>query len=309
MDKDNSEEEDKNLSVFQRQLPASSFNYLIIGNQGVGKSTILNCVIAPNPTGGRNLAQNQGSPRWFPTGSDGYPLTLQMDIIPKDQNRYIDTPGWHDVGDNNNATRAALEITSALRQGGDYKLCCVVTIRKGKVVEEDMAVIKAVMIALAGEEKKQTSIPYFVVYNFPQQETTRDIACIESLNYGQYHLHPPSAFLIVRHCTQNVGFLEPNYIRLVQNFFREMKSWVTIIPEQVTVVSDSLRFLRSFQSRGSVALPDHKVHDPTKFDRLIRNLVDIYCVHESRIVAAINRCAARNERIDEQSVSSELFNQ
>lgn len=78
----------------------------MIGNPGVGKSTLLSCLVNGNCTFHSGIAIGKG-------------LTAKLQEFEYNGNKYIDTPGLSDV-----ALRkvAAAEIESALQRGGNFKV-------------------------------------------------------------------------------------------------------------------------------------------------------------------------------------------
>ena len=114
---------------------------LMIGNPGVGKSTLLNGLI--------------GFVKFKSGTSIGNGLTTQLDkFTAQDGNCYIDTPGLDDL---ENIQRAASEIEKALKQGGDYRVFFVVTLESGRIRSKDKSTMKLVLEA-AREIKNSFSI-------------------------------------------------------------------------------------------------------------------------------------------------------
>ena len=101
---------------------------LFIGNPGVGKSTLINC-----------LAQKL----LFKSGvSIGPGMTTQLQKEKHGGIVYMDTPGLSDV----KLRKAAAEaITEALKQNGMYQIFFVVTLESGRVRSEDLTTIKIVL--------------------------------------------------------------------------------------------------------------------------------------------------------------------
>lgn len=58
-------------------------NYLMIGNPGTGKSTILNCLL--------------GRPAFQSGISYGSGMTYQFDVVEDGSHKYMDTPGLSDT--------------------------------------------------------------------------------------------------------------------------------------------------------------------------------------------------------------------
>jgi GTP-binding protein EngB required for normal cell division len=105
--------------------------YLVIGNPGIGKSTLLNALTPEQPP--------------FQSGvsySSGMTQRLQMKI---DKNNYfMDTPGLADA-DRVKARQAAEEITKSLKEDGRYHIFFVVYLDAGNVRSADNLMIQAVL--------------------------------------------------------------------------------------------------------------------------------------------------------------------
>ena len=105
-------------------------NFLLIGNPGTGKSTILNGLI------GEAI---------FKSGiSYGKGMTFQFDKHKVGMHTYMDTPG---LADPELRKQAAAAITEALKQEGYYKIFFVVTLQNGRVKAEDVTTMKLVLDA------------------------------------------------------------------------------------------------------------------------------------------------------------------
>ena len=125
------------FSVLQRETKLLlSFFYLIfspqyrlfIGNPGVGKSTLANCIA-------KELLFNSG----FNIGGG---LTFQLDSKIHDGITYLDTPGLADIKLRKEAAKA---ISKALKKNGTYQIFFIVTLEAGRIRPEDMTTISVVL--------------------------------------------------------------------------------------------------------------------------------------------------------------------
>jgi GTP-binding protein EngB required for normal cell division len=106
-------------------------HFLMIGNPGVGKSTIL------NGFAGKFL---------FKSGTSfGKGLTYQLDEARVGNRIFMDTPGLADI---EMRKKAAEQITLALKKGGEFKIFFVVTLEAGRVKPADVTTIKLVLDAI-----------------------------------------------------------------------------------------------------------------------------------------------------------------
>ena len=158
---------------------------LFIGNPGVGKSTLVNC-----------LAQKV----LFKNGvSVGSGMTYQMERREHDGIVYMDTPGLADI----RLRKAAAEaITRALRQNGMYQIFFVVTLESGRVRPQDLATIKLVL-----ENAKDITYYSLIVnkltktlYNkFLENRGQKLKQLVTELNFGgDINAQPPAVLLLLR---------------------------------------------------------------------------------------------------------------
>lgn len=104
--------------------------FLLIGNPGTGKSTILNGLI--------------GKLKFKSGISYGSGLTWKLDIVEDGSHHFMDTPGLSDMQRRQEAAQA---ITEALSQNGNYKIFFVITLQNGRVKPEDVATMNLVLKA------------------------------------------------------------------------------------------------------------------------------------------------------------------
>jgi GTP-binding protein EngB required for normal cell division len=103
-------------------------NYLLVGNPGTGKSTIL------NGFAGKALFKSG------PAFGKGKTKVLQKETV--GLNTFMDTPGLADI---KMREQAAQEITSALMAGGAYKIFFVITLEAGRVRPADRTTMELVL--------------------------------------------------------------------------------------------------------------------------------------------------------------------
>jgi GTP-binding protein EngB required for normal cell division len=102
--------------------------YLLIGNPGTGKSTILNGLA------GKALF-NSG-----PSFGAGKTKQLQKETV--GNNVFMDTPGLADISLREQAAKA---ITAALKEGGAFKIIFVMTLEAGRVQAADRSTMQVVL--------------------------------------------------------------------------------------------------------------------------------------------------------------------
>lgn len=109
---------------------------VLIGNPGVGKSTLINSIVK------KNVAESGISA--------GVGLTQICQIYEYQGSTYVDTPGLCDA---KIRTQAASEIEKALKLHGNYRIIFMITIEGGRIKPDDLYTIGRVMESLGQREK------------------------------------------------------------------------------------------------------------------------------------------------------------
>jgi len=112
-------------------MAGTSTNFVMIGNPGVGKSTVLNALV--------------GEVKFESGLSFGSGLTtICQRHLGKHGMVYIDTPGLSDI---DMREKAAQEITAALMSGGFFRIFFVITLEGGRARPDDLTTMKLVLKA------------------------------------------------------------------------------------------------------------------------------------------------------------------
>jgi len=135
----------------------------VIGNPGVGKSTLLNSTI------GASKFKSGGS-------KDGKGITGAHQVYEHDGVQYIDSPGLADA-DEQRRKQAAVEIGAALKRDGAFRFVFVVVLQQGRVRDEDLTTMKLVLDALADVP----GVQFGVIVNMLPPATFASLAASEEM--------------------------------------------------------------------------------------------------------------------------------
>jgi len=144
-------------------------HYLMVGNPGTGKSTLLNGFV--------------GKPLFESGLSFGSGLTYELDVKKSGKDVFMDTPG---LADEEMRVQAAQAITQAMRKGGLFKVFFVITLESGRVRPQDKTTMKLVLQAApqitnyAVIINKLSNVAMDMLYTNQRNAATRVFASIMS---------------------------------------------------------------------------------------------------------------------------------
>lgn len=140
---------------------APGIKYILIGNPGVGKSTVLNGFV------GKVV---------FPNGpSYGGGLTKELNETKVGDDWFLDTPGLADI---KLRQAAAAAITAAMKKGGQFKIMFVLQLIEGRMRPEDITTMKLVLDSAPITD-------YGIIFNKLEDEHYNDLTNNENGAYDQ----------------------------------------------------------------------------------------------------------------------------
>jgi len=128
-------------------------NLLFIGNRGVGKSTLLNCIMNKRFRG--ELREDQL-----------FGISTQSNMIRVADTTYMSRES---LDDEDERKKTAEAITEALKNGGKYQIVFVVTLEAGRVRPADVATMTLVL------ESANEITHYGVIFNNLEESVLREI--------------------------------------------------------------------------------------------------------------------------------------
>jgi GTP-binding protein EngB required for normal cell division len=272
----------------------------MIGNPGVGKSTLLNALV--------------GAPVFKSGISCGTGMTQVLQIYQATWGAwYGDTPG---LADTEMRQKAANEICKALKtKKGRYQLIFVVTTEAGRIRPADVATIKLVLDALP---KTRTPVPYGIIVNkvserlfeklkADQESLKQMLACLN------VHSNNPTSHILLY--PENNDLNDADDIVHIPadklDLFMQQVPFIEIKPEDVgTVCADEFVTLSNNFERDMTRLKDDKAALEDKIardkDEMIRQFQETEARHQAdlkraegaarqREAAALQREAAATE--------------
>ena len=226
---------------------------LFIGNPGVGKSTLANCI---------------ANKYLFKSGvSLGHGPTFQLDLKEHKGITYLDTPGLVDIKLREQAAKA---ITKALRKNGRYQIFFVITLEAGRIRPEDMATIKLVMDSTSDIKHYSIIINKLstVVYNFLTQNNEKELTVLvtEITEQIKCTKNPPTILLLLNIMEL---FDAPNkFVKLddLDKFVKEAPC-ITVKPDSVIDINcDSASFEKVTETPIQQIIELH--NDPQRMEKL-----------------------------------------
>ena len=236
----------KNIFLkFNRTVESMSHYRLLIGNPGVGKSTLANCM---------------AKTALFKSGVIfGEGMTYQLDEEKHDGVIYLDTPGLADI---KMRKKAAEVITQGLKKNGTYQIFFVVTLEAGRLRPADLATIKLVL----GNAEDITSYSLIInklskpVYNNLLKEDGEEMRnLVEELDFqAGKNKNPPKLLLLLNNITlydAENEFVALNdldefvtkapYVDLNSNHVKDIPGDDKSFEETIALVTEDLNKLRS----------------------------------------------------------------